>query len=150
MSSKVPVRLEFFSGKYVIVSGISGHTMSVPLYRLLLQNRNLSPKSQEVLAGLSDKLPVPGVDLLLGNDLCDGCVVEPIVSKVPVESSSTEVLEADYEDCLPSCVVARAMQNKEELAVSSLLCMNLISRKRSYTTCWDPRARRHPRPHVCQ
>ena len=54
--------------------------MSVPLYRLLLQNRNLSPETQEVLIGLSDKLPIPGVDLLLGNNLCDGCVVEPIVS----------------------------------------------------------------------
>ena len=37
------------------------------------------------------------------------------MSKVPVESSSTEVLEANYKDCLPSCVVTRAMQNKEEL-----------------------------------
>ena len=62
--------------------------MSVPLYRLLLQNSNLSPETQKVLIGLSDKLPVPGVDLLLGNDLCDGFVVEPIVSKVPGHSSS--------------------------------------------------------------
>ena len=74
--------------------GISRHTVSVPLYRLLLQTRNLYPKTQEVLIGLSYKLPVPGVDLLLDNNLCDGCVVEPIVSKVSVHSSSTEVLLA--------------------------------------------------------
>ena len=114
LKGTVPISQERFTGHYVIISGISGHTMSVPLYRVLLKSKHLKPEVQCVLIGVSDQLPVPGVDVLLGNDLALGvCTTEPLVCESPSQDPEAQV-ESDNQDCFPACVVTRAMQHKLE------------------------------------
>lgn len=107
---------EHFTGQHILISGISGQTLSVPLYRVQLESGILSPKVQEVVVGVAETLPVGGVQFLLGNELAFGKVsAEPIVSQSPIESVSTEKLESEHYDCLPACVVTRSMQRKQDI-----------------------------------
>ena len=111
----VPFTNEHFTGDYVLVSGVSGHTMTVPLYTVVLKNRNLSPETQVIRVGVSSTLPINGVALLLGNDICEAASTspEPTVSQSPTDNSSSEYLESKCSSCLPACVVTRAAQRKQ-------------------------------------
>lgn len=102
------------TGTQVLVSGIAGQTMAIPLFRVRLCSGLLSPEFQEVVVGVTETLPVDNVDVLIGNDLAGSRVQsEPIVSSVPTDSSSTQELEANHSECLPSCVVTRAQSAKQ-------------------------------------
>ena len=98
----------------LLVSVVGGSYMSVPLHTI-----NLSSKfvAGPVSVGVVPEIPVPGVNLLLGNDLAGGKVQAipcdvPRVSRIPVTSEETEVLGQKYPGLFPSCAVTRAMANK--------------------------------------
>ena len=77
--------------------------------------------SGEVKVGVLDSLPVPGVDLLIGNDLMGAKVgVDPIVTVSPESSISTERLEDDFPGIFPSCAVTRSMSKGISSKTSSL------------------------------
>ena len=108
------VQPRHYTGQSVLVSGISGESLGIPLYKVRLESDLLYPRNQEVVIGIADNLPVRGVQVLIGNDLAGPRVqTEPVVSEVPVTSASTEVLETDYANCLPSCVVTRAQAQSQ-------------------------------------
>ena len=109
----IPLLPEHHTGNHVLVTGISGETMPIPLYKVALQSGLLSPNPQIVIIGVTEKLPVAGVEILIGNDLAGPRVVsEPILSSTPVCSASTEMLEKEFQDCFPSCVVTRAQRTR--------------------------------------
>jgi len=102
---------EDYTGKNVLISGVCGQTLAIPLYRVVLQSGLVSPGKQVVEIGLTSSLPVEGVQVLIGNDLAGSKVQsEPVVSDSPMDSHSTEILESQYGTDLPSCVVTRAMK----------------------------------------
>jgi hypothetical protein len=104
---------ECFTGRHVLIAGVSGQTMTIPLYKIVLKSGLLSPNVQKVVVGVTDSLPVDGVQVLMGNDLAGPRVrSEPVVSEYPVQSSSTDRLE--YMECLPSCAVTRAQSRVQD------------------------------------
>ena len=117
LQGAIDLQQQHFTGQYVLISGISGNTLSIPLYRIVLKSSLLENSPAEVVVGLVPSLPVEGCSFLMGNDLgCSRISTCPIVSEVPVLSVSTTELEERHLDCLPSCVVTRSQaleQNKE-------------------------------------
>lgn len=84
--------------------------MAVLLFLSSFVNLTSDLTSCEVKIGVLDSLLVPGVDLLIKNDLMGSKVgVDPIVA-VSLESSiSTEKLEAEFIYVLPFRAVTRSM-----------------------------------------
>ncbi|KAK3885130.1 hypothetical protein Pcinc_010612 [Petrolisthes cinctipes] len=58
----------------------------------------------------TDELPVKGVDVILGNDLCGMRVRpdDPIVSMTPIVETSTNVLESELPYVFPLCAMTRS------------------------------------------
>lgn len=92
--------------EYVLLQGIAGHYVSVSLVTVRLQSDLVSG---EVKVGLVDKLPVPGVSFIMGNDLAGGQVsVAPCVSEQPMLESSRQQ-ECEFSALFPACAVTRSM-----------------------------------------
>ena len=65
----------------------------------------------ETVVGVVEELPVPGIDLLLGNDLCGERVRsgDPVVSIIPLVDPAVEILKSDLSDAFPICAITRSM-----------------------------------------
>ncbi|MPC26623.1 hypothetical protein E2C01_019770 [Portunus trituberculatus] len=65
----------------------------------------------EAVIGVVEELRIPGLNLLLGNDLCRNRVrVDcPMTSVVPLSDSTTEALEMDFPGTFPVCAVTRSL-----------------------------------------
>ncbi|KAK4299281.1 hypothetical protein Pmani_028423 [Petrolisthes manimaculis] len=65
----------------------------------------------KAFVGVADKLPVKGVDVILGNDLCGMRVRpdDPIVSVAPIVETSTNLLESEFPYVFPLCAMTRSM-----------------------------------------
>ncbi len=101
-----------FTGDTVIVIGLGGDTATVPLHKIQLSSDLVDG---EVIVGATRTLPVPGIDLLLGNDLAgDKVVTNPILTNQPIMSGSSEALENDFPGIFPACVVTRSKAKKQE------------------------------------
>ncbi|KAK3882585.1 hypothetical protein Pcinc_013049 [Petrolisthes cinctipes] len=99
------------SGKTVLVNSLWGLD-AVPLVTIHLESELFSGSA---LVGVVDQLPVPGVQLILGNDLAGGKMGSlPVVSEVPVESKETEKLVEEVPDVFPVCAVTRSMTARKE------------------------------------
>ncbi|KAK3880887.1 hypothetical protein Pcinc_014647 [Petrolisthes cinctipes] len=99
------------SGKTVLVNSLWGLD-AVPLVTIHLESELFSGSA---LVGVVDQLPVPGVQLILGNDLAGGKMGSlPVVSEVPVESKETEKLVEEVLDVFPVCAVTRSMTARKE------------------------------------
>lgn len=89
-----------------LVEGISLTEMSVPLHEVELK---CDLVSGPVTVGVVPRLPMEGVDFLLGNDLAgDKVVVSPVVLDRPVEVPETERLEDEFPGIFPDCAVTRS------------------------------------------
>lgn len=94
------------TGKRIMISSLWG-VCSVPLVETYLWS---SLYVGPALVGVVKTLPVPGVQLLLGNDLAGGRVIPtPILSEHPEKSFSTLQLEESCPDLFPVCAVTRSM-----------------------------------------
>jgi hypothetical protein len=94
------------------VIGLGGDTATVPLHKIQLSSDLVDG---EVIVGATRTLPVPGIDLLLGNDLAgDKVVTNPILTNQPIMSGSSEALENDFPGIFPACVVTRSKAKKQE------------------------------------
>eukprot|EP00064_Thunnus_orientalis_P021846 superscaffoldBa00006904_g22014 len=97
------------TGKCVLFRGMGMQLLSAPLHQLVL----FSDLVQGVVAmGVWPSLPVPGVAVILGNDLA-GAKVWPDVPPLPVVSSKQLVknladLEQNLTEVFPACSVTRA------------------------------------------
>ncbi|XP_068239972.1 uncharacterized protein [Palaemon carinicauda] len=62
-----------------------------------------------IIVGIVESLPIPGVDVLVGKDVAGNCVVlDPVVCDTPLEVSSVQQLEDVERELFPSCVVERS------------------------------------------
>ena len=96
---------ESFTGSSILLQGIKLGTVQVPLHNLELSSEIVSGS---VVVGLRPSLPVPGVSLILGNDITGGKVeANPCVSDTPSRNVLAPV-EAVTELFL-SCAVTHAM-----------------------------------------
>ena len=82
---------------------------------------------RKVELGVVSALPIPGVDMLLGNEIA-GCVVNPapIMTEIPLEDIPPGQLSQEIEDLLPACVVTRS-QKKE--ALDAVLDLRKLSKE---------------------
>lgn len=105
LEGTLPFCDETATGDFVLVQGIEGRIVSVPLHFVNLKSDLVSG---QVKVGLRSSLPVKGVSLLLGNDLAGGKVVPSV--QLTVKPSTEEIMEDP--DVFPSCAVTRAMAKK--------------------------------------
>ena len=77
------------------------------MYGVLFKSGIVSPEFKEVVLGVSEKLPVPKVQLLLNNDVAEDRVYERVVCDIPTKSARSQELESKIGDCLPARVVTR-------------------------------------------
>ena len=97
------------TGKRVMIRSLWG-VCSVPLVETYLWS---SLYVGPALVGVVKTLPVPGVQLLLGNDLAGGRVIPtPILSEHPEKSVSTQQLEESCPGLFPVCAVTRSMTSR--------------------------------------
>ena len=118
LKNAVPNYDEVVTGQSMIVQGISGGVVTVPLCRLFL---DCGLFSKEVTVGVKDSLIVPNADFLLGNDLAGARVVpDPSVVDSPLEVSSVVDLDKSNSGSglHPSCVVKH---NEETFCDNSVL-----------------------------
>ncbi|KAJ8349438.1 hypothetical protein SKAU_G00245680 [Synaphobranchus kaupii] len=92
-----------------LIKGLGGQYDCVPLYTVHLKSNVKGP----VTVGVVPTLPVPGVSLLLGNDLAGSqvCVTPVVVS----------ILEREHPEVFTACVVTRALACKAEAQASEAL-----------------------------
>ena len=98
------------TGESVIVQGVEGGFINVPLHRV---NLVLDKVSGSVVVGVMETLPAKGLYMLLGNDLAGGRVIaEPKVVMEPLTSTETVKIEEEIPDMYPSYVVTRAQTKR--------------------------------------
>ena len=95
---------------HALVQTVDCSYMSVPLYKVDLK---CDLVSGPVTVGVVPKLPMAGIDFLLGNDLAgDKVAVDPVVSEKPVEVAETEQLQEEFPGIFPDCVVTRSQARR--------------------------------------
>lgn len=99
-----------YTGSSILVQGISMEVVKVPLHRVYLQTDLITGF---VDVGVRPALPVPGVDVILGNDLAGGNVI-PVLEVLdrPVITSVSEQFTQEYPEAFPACVLTRAQTRK--------------------------------------
>ena len=101
------------TGKFVVLTSIWGRG-SVPLFKVSLDTTGFVGPA---LVAMLPVLPVPDVDLILGNDLAGGHVSNhlppPILSERPEESEKLRVLEEELPEVFPLCAVTRSMTRRQ-------------------------------------
>lgn len=100
------------TGRSVVLKDL-GRLWCVPLVRIHIQSREYVGRA---LVAVVKELPVPGVDLIIGNDLAGGRVgTSPVVTERPVDQEEMQVVE-EADDLFPVCAVTRAQTRKREAA----------------------------------
>ena len=94
------------TGKKITVCDLSS-TQSLDLARVFLKCQLFQ---KEVEVGIwKDSMPVPGVDLILGNDLAGSMVVPPPeITKLPSNTTPTVVEDHLHPNIFPLCAVTRS------------------------------------------
>ena len=107
----VPMNLLHSLNKGVLIEGVLSHQDVVPLYSVnLVSDYSNGP----VVLALVPTLPIPGVDLLIANDIgLDKVYVSPVVSVVPKVDLKTEKLESEFPGIFPACAVTRSQTKRE-------------------------------------
>ncbi|XP_057676607.1 uncharacterized protein LOC130906366 isoform X1 [Corythoichthys intestinalis] len=134
LSDILPFNEESSCGSNVLVQGIGMEYLSVPLHCV---NLSCDLLAGTFSVGVRPSLPMPGVTILLGNDIAGGKVT-PVLEVVqkPNESQSDELGQA-YPDVFPVFVVTRAQAKKlgNEVDLSNTFFADgLVDLKKSETT----------------
>ena len=101
----IPNIEQAYTGERVILEDLTSHP-SYPLANINLQCPFFS--GEVAVAVKPIKLPVPGVDLLLGNDIAMEAIPNLIVLQSPSKESPTETLDETSPHFFPVCVVTRS------------------------------------------
>ncbi|KAK3883690.1 hypothetical protein Pcinc_012010 [Petrolisthes cinctipes] len=122
-----------FTGEEVDVMGIGTSSVIIPVHYVWIKSGFVKGK---VKVGVSDKLPVSGVDMLLGNDLAGNMVVpNPELVENPISEKDDKILEPEIcEDkgkeeklvIYPACVVTRAEAKRKEKIEESEMGLNSL------------------------
>ncbi|PIK47381.1 hypothetical protein BSL78_15768 [Apostichopus japonicus] len=97
---------------HVLVRGMGEDTVRAPLVKLQLDCEYVS---KVVEIGVVERLPVDGIDFLLGNDIAGGQVhTSPCVHvcNQPQSNEETERLLTEFPGIFPACVTTRSMALK--------------------------------------
>ena len=110
VESALPFSVQSNTGKNVLIRGIGMQTMSVPLHRIALSSDLVQG---DVIVGVRLALPVPGVQMILGNNLAGDRVwlsgpVTPIVSNEPAEATKRHECVEEFPEVFTACAVTRA------------------------------------------
>ena len=114
LSSVLPLSGSTFTGTHVLVRGFEMTPVQVPLHRVHLSSKLVKG---DVVVGVRQSLPVPGISFILGNDLAGGkvwgnteAVSPPVVADfVPEVPPRPDQCSRRHPDVFPSCAVTRAM-----------------------------------------
>lgn len=103
-----------FLGSFIPVLGMGLNILRVPLHKMML-----SCDQGEVTVGVHPPLPLDGVAMILGNDICRSQVwaegLPPaIVVPDPLVSSGPDIGEAELPEVFSTCVVTRAHSKATE------------------------------------
>lgn len=128
------------TGTNVLVRGIEMGFMEVPLHRIHLNSKLVSG---DVVVGVRSVLPVPGVTVILGNDLAGGNVWEKSDDGVPpivVPAGGKMYDSSDCHNLYPACAITRAKAKKisddREINLSDTLIFSVdSSQPGSNTVC---------------
>ncbi|KAK3850131.1 hypothetical protein Pcinc_043144 [Petrolisthes cinctipes] len=122
-----------FTGEEVDVVGIGTSSVIIPVHYVWIKSGFIKGR---VKVGVSDKLPVSGVDMLLGNDLAGNIVVpNPELVEDPISEKDDKILEPEiYEDkgeeekieIYPACVVTRAEAKENEKIEENEMSLNSL------------------------
>lgn len=137
LDSKLPFSSKSNTGKSVLIQGIGLETFSAPLHRIQLDSEVVKG---EVEIALRSRLPIDGVDLILGNNLAGskvwGTEVFPVVNVTPVCEIESDKCVQELPDVFSSCAVTRAMrkgkgreedEDQEEVHVDLSKNLSLLS-----------------------
>ena len=97
------------NGQYEIVKGVGDILTSVPLINLTLNSEFVN---DDVVVGVAENIPVPGITFLLGNDLAK----EKVTSENPrmieniTNCDNSDNLKVEFPGVFPFCVTTRAME----------------------------------------
>ena len=108
----MPRESETATGERVVIQGVGGNVVSVPLYQISLDSEIVCGT---VIVGVVDSLPMQGISMLLGNDLAGERVVPHprTVEKLSV-SEETEKIEREHPGTLLPCAVTQAEAKRTE------------------------------------
>lgn len=105
----LPLSADTYTGMEVLVRGIELGCVKLPIHSVYLKTDLVTGM---VNVGVCEKLPVDGVDVILGNDLAGGKVFpSPIVTTIPVCDSK---ISLQYPDVFPVCAVTRSQTREYE------------------------------------
>ena len=112
VKNDMPRESETATGERVIIQGVGGNVVSVPLHQISLDSEIVCGT---VIVGVVDSLPMQGISMLLGNDLAGERVVPHprVVEKLSV-SEETEKIEREHPETLLPCVATRAEAKRTE------------------------------------
>ena len=103
LENVLPISKDSDTGAKVLISGVELGTVEIPLHKIELDSDLVKG---EVIVGVRHSLPVPGISLILGNDLAGEKVTkEPHVIDKPTTHKKTEQLVEEFPEIFPSCVV---------------------------------------------
>ncbi|XP_069176498.1 uncharacterized protein [Procambarus clarkii] len=95
------------TGEVVLLQGLGGHIQRVPLIKVNL-NSSITPGWCTV--AVSEQLPIPGIDIIVGNDF-DKCQFSGTDCPVMYTKPDAVLAQPDADDGViyPACVVTRSM-----------------------------------------
>ena len=123
--SVLPKSCDTYIGSNVIMQGIDCKEMIVvPLHKIYLSTPLVTGV---VIVGARPDLPVPEVDVLLGNDLAGSQVVaEPVMTDLPdIESKE----DASVSMIFPSCVVTRSQSRPQQIDIPEVDLADTVVQK---------------------
>ena len=108
----MPRESETATGERVVIQGVGGNVVSVPLHQISLDSVIVCGT---VIVGVVDSLPMQAISMLLRNDLGGERVVPHprMVEKLSV-SEETEKIEREHPETLLPCVVTRSEAKRTE------------------------------------
>ena len=109
LSSVLPFCQHTDTGDCILMQGMGLTVLPVPVHKLAL---DCDLVRREVAMGVRPALPIPGVDIILGNDLCGSrvwasCPPSPVATSSPVTTESDESAQC-FPDVFTACAVTRA------------------------------------------
>ncbi|XP_068210330.1 uncharacterized protein [Palaemon carinicauda] len=116
------------TGEYVLLRGF-GPEFSAPIVEVKLETPLISGF---VKIALVREIPVSGVELILGNDLCGDKVFgssNPILTEKPSNSSSITEVECTFPNIFPACAVTTRNENLKVIRDNALVDIKDIEKE---------------------
>lgn len=112
----LPELLHQISESRVIVQGVGMRYLNSPLHKIQIDSPMVKGACQFAVL---PALPVPGIDLILGNDLAGGLVIPvPELTGEPGVQSPVDDVTCQFPGIFPACAVTRSQAKSKEVDLS--------------------------------